>query len=599
MISLRCRFGFSLCLLFLSSVGWCADLPAPAPDDTRRSAGPVAARDAPAPAAETPSGEAPRDGDSAAPPMDPVYAFLVGQVAGQRDEHRVALTHLLQGAQAARDPRLAALAAGTALVLGDVAALRRTTDLWLALAPDAVGAHRLAAYARLEAGEVSAAVGHLGRVIALAARAGEDGYSQVAHLVAGLKPPERRLRLMETLTAELPESSDAWFARALVAAGADRYEAAVAAAQRASELRPGWNPPRLLQVRMLLKRQDRKQARQVLEAFVAESPENQELHLLYAQLLVDEQAFSRAREVYERILRGAPREPDVLFALGILSLELEDAQGARDYFTRLHETGKHRHTSAFYLGRVEEQADNPEAAISWYRSVGGEHATDAQIRIALMRAEQGKVERAREILQRLRDRWPEKAPMFYLIEASTLSELDRPRAAMAVYDEALAAFPGDHELRYARGLHALSLDRLDIMEQDFRAILAEDPDNADTLNALGYSLAEHTERFTEALGYIERALALKPDDPAILDSMGWVQFRLGNSEQALEYLRRALAPMPNGEIAAHLGEVLWTLGRHEEARSTWKTALDQEPDHEYLLRVIGRYQSAPAAPRAP
>lgn len=179
--------------------------------------------------------------------------------------------------------------------------------------------------------------------------------------------------------------------------------------------------------------------------------------------------------------------------------------------------------------------------------------------------------------------------MIYLVEGTILAERDRPQEAMEVYDEALEAFPSDHDLLYARGLHAFSLGRLDAMEDDFKAILAEDPEDAEALNALGYSLADRTERFAEALSYIERALALKPDDPAILDSMGWVQFRLGNPEQALDYLRKALAAMPDGEIAAHLGEVLWTLGRHDEARRTWKAALDQDPEHEYLLRVISRH----------
>jgi len=289
------------------------------------------------------------------------------------------------------------------------------------------------------------------------------------------------------------------------------------------------------------------------------------------------------------MLRDAPKAPDALFALGILSLQMEDLEAARDYLIQLHATSERQNDSAYYLGQVEELAGNPEAAVSWYWKVAGEHAVDARVRVALMRAKQGKVERARELLQQLRHQWPEDAPMIYLVEGTVLADMDRPDAAMAVYDEALGAFPGDHDLLYARGLHAFSLDRLDRMESDFKAILAEDPESAETLNALGYSLADRTERFAEALSYIERALALKPDDPAILDSMGWVQFRLGNSEQALEYLRKALALMPDGEIAAHLGEVLWTLGRHDEARSTWEAAMDREPDHEYLLRSIGRY----------
>jgi len=526
-----------------------------------------------------------------------IYAVLVGQIAAQRGDLEMGFVHFLRGARLARDPRLAELAANAVLMLDSATAMQQTADLWLDLSPQAIGAHQLATYARLKADDVPAAVEHLWHIIALAEAEGGDGYGRVAHLVSKLELPDRRLQLMEALTSEEPESADAWFAQAIVAAGADQYEAAVDAARRASDLRLGWNLPRIFLVQLFLNHGDRKQARQVLEAFLNESPDDQKLRLFYAQLLIDEREFFHARSLFEQMLRDAPKAPDVLFALGILSLQVEDLEAARGYLTQLYATGERRGDSAYYLGQAEELADNPAAAVSWYQKVAGEHAVDARVRIAMMRAKQGKVELARELLHQLRDQWPEEALMIYLVEGTILADLDRPGAAMAVYDEALEAFPSDHDLLYARGQHAFSLDRLDVMENDFKAILTEDPDSAEALNALGYSLADRTERFTEALSYIERALALKPDDPAILDSMGWVQFRLGNSEKALEYLRKALVLMPDGEIAAHLGEVLWTLGRHDEARSTWEVALDREPDHEYLLRSISRYNFTRSGPQ--
>lgn len=522
---------------------------------------------------------------------DLIYEILVGQVARQRGEHRMAFTHFLRGADVAKDPGLAELAASAALALDDNEAIRQAADVWLDLTPDAIGAHQLAAYARLQADDVPAATEHLRRVIALAEEAGKDGYGQAARLISKLKLPERRLKLMETLTAEDPQSADAWFARAVVAAGADKHEDAVAAAQRASKLRPDWNQPRIFLVQLLLSHGDREQARETLESYVADNPDDQGLRLLYAQLLVDEQEFSHARNVFEHMLSKAPKEPDVLFALGVLSLQLEDLEAARDYFIQLRDTGERLGDSAFYLGQVEELAENSESSLSWYRKVEGEHALDAQVRIAYIRAKQGKVERAREILHQLRDQWPEDASTLFLIEAAMLSDLDLLGEAMDVYNEALKALPGNPELLYARGLHALSIGRLDIMEADLKAIIASDPENAEALNALGYSLADHTERYTEALSYVERALALKPDDPAVLDSMGWVQFRLGKPEKALEYLKKAVALMPDGEISAHLGEVLWSVGRREEAWNTWEGALARDPDHEYLLRVIGRHKS--------
>jgi len=588
MTSMRSRFSFYLFLLLLPSVAGCTGL-LPKSRDGAIARAPTKSDQVREAVAQPATGK-PKMAPASELTPDLVYSVLAGQVAKQRGEYRAAFTHFLDAARLARHPELAELAARAALTLDDMAAVQEAADAWLDLDPDSIGAHQLAAYARLEADDVRAATEHLRRIIALAAREGEDGYGQAARLVSKLKVPDRRLKLMETLTSEEPESADAWFARAVVAAGADRHQDAVDAARRASELRPDWNQPRIFLVQLLLSHGDRKEARKTLEGFVTASPNDHGLRLLYAQLLVDEQEFSLARDVFEHMLRNTPKEPDVLFALGVLSLQLEDLEAARDYFIQLRDTGERQDDSAYYLGQVEELAENSETALSWYRKVEGEHARDARVRIAQMRAEQGNVQRAQEILQQLRDQWPEDAPMLYLIEAAILAERDLSHEAMEVYDEALDAFPDNPDLLYARGLHALSLNRLDIMESDFKAIIAKDPDHADALNALGYSLADQTERFSEALSYIERALTLKPDDPAVLDSMGWVQFRLGNLEKARDYLRRALDAMPDGEIAAHLGEVLWSMGRRDEAWRTWEDALSREPDHAYLLRVIGRHR---------
>jgi tetratricopeptide (TPR) repeat protein len=521
---------------------------------------------------------------------DMLYSVLVGEVARQRGDHRIAFTHLLLAAQLTRDPGLAEQAAREALVLNEVEAISRAIDVWLEIAPDSMTAQQIAAYVRLEANDVSGAMGHLRRLIDLASQEGENGFLRAARLVHKLRPPERRLELMKTLTDDEPENADAWFARALVAAGAERFEDAAKASRRAADLRPGWNEPRIFLVQVLQDQGKEEEAHATLEGFVAEMPDDQGLRLLYAQMLVDEKEFSRARDVFEFMLHDAPKEPDVLFALGILSLQLDDLDAARGYFTRLNETGERTEDAVYYLGQVEELAENLDQAASWYAKVEGDHALDASVRVARIEARRGGVDQARERLQQLRDQSPDQAVLIYLAEAEILADLGRNREAMTVYDAAVEANPDNTQLLYARALYAVGLDRMDILERDLRAILAKDPDHADALNALGYSLADRTDRSAEALALIERALALKPDDPAVLDSMGWVHFRLGNLAQAERYLRRAVDKLPDGEIAAHLGEVLWAIGKKDEAWKVWEGALALDPDHEYLLRTIGRHR---------
>jgi tetratricopeptide (TPR) repeat protein len=521
---------------------------------------------------------------------DLVYSVLVGQISAQRGNQRMAFTHFLHAAQLAVAPDLAELATRSALALGDRDAVQRSLDIWLELAPESLAAHQIAAYAYLEADDVPGALKQLREVITLAGKEGRDGFMRVARLVSKLPSPERRLEVMQALTADQSQNADAWFATAMVAAGADRYDEAVAAARRASDLRPDWNEPRVFLVRVLVAQGKSDKARETAEAFVAKNPDDHALRLLYAQLLVEEQDFSHARNVFEYLLRDKPKEPDVLFALGVLSLQLDDLAAARQYFKRLRDTGKRQGDSAYYLGQVEEMAKNVETAVSWYGRVEGEHALDAQVRIARVRAEQGDVGRAREILQQLRDQYPDDAVSLYLAEAEILRGIKQPQEAMRVYDEAIAANPRDADILYARALQAVAIDRMDILERDLKTIIENDPQHADALNALGYSLADRTERYDEALSYIKRALALKPDDPAVLDSMGWVQFRLGHKKEALKYLRRAADKMPDGEIAAHLGEVLWSMGQHDQAQAVWDKALTENPDHEYLLKVIGRHR---------
>jgi tetratricopeptide (TPR) repeat protein len=160
---------------------------------------------------------------------------------------------------------------------------------------------------------------------------------------------------------------------------------------------------------------------------------------------------------------------------------------------------------------------------------------------------------------------------------------------MAVYEEGLTAFTDNEELLYSRSLTAEKMGRIDMMEQDLKRILQRDPNNARALNALGYTLADRTDRYQEAYGYIERAFKQRPDDIAILDSMGWVLYRLGRLDEAQEYLRRAAAQIRDGEIAAHLGEVLWAAGKRDEARQIWEEALKFAPDHEVLQQTIQRF----------
>jgi tetratricopeptide (TPR) repeat protein len=325
-----------------------------------------------------------------------------------------------------------------------------------------------------------------------------------------------------------------------------------------------------------------------LQQSVKASPDNLKLRNAYARTLVDLNKPAEAFKQYKILHQQKPDNADTIYALGILSIQLEKLQDAKLYLNELVDRRQRKDEASYYLGVIAEEEDAWETALDWYSRVEGEKQADAQVRIASILADSGSLDEARETLQRLRVGQSHHHLKFYMIEAELLRRHREYQAAHEVYTTAMELFQDNADLLYARGLNAADLDRVDLLEQDLRKILSTQPDHADALNALGYTLADKTDRLAEAKTYIERANTLKPDNPAILDSLGWVEFRLGNLQQALDYLRQASTLSQDAEIASHLGEVLWQMGEKDEAISIWKAALERDPDNRFIQPVMQR-----------
>lgn len=520
-----------------------------------------------------------------------VYTALVAEVALQRGDYAAAFEHFLAAAQLAQEPSLAERAVRSALNTDRPEAARQALDLWTELEPDAPKAHQLSAFLALEAGNRSIAMASLQRVIELGGVPGQ-GYLQAAQILGRLPDPSDRLALMRELVDALDADSDpdAQYALATLAAAAGEDDAAMQLAERASVLRPGWTDPKLFLVRLLVGMEQPEQAQAALERYIIQAPEDAELKLMKAQLHMDAEESEQALAVFNELLERTPERPDILFAAAVLALDIRDLDAAREYLEALKRLGKRPNDVAFLLGQVEEQAGNSKAARGLYDEVRGQNRINAQVRIARLYAKDGDVQRARELFQQLRDQYPGQTSAFYLLEGEMLRDQGLAQQALGVYDLALGQEPDNADLLYARAMLAVGMGQVASLERDLRRILIADPDHVDALNALGYTLADRTDRFDAAASLIERALQLRPDDPAILDSMGWVLYRQGQPEKAEGFLRQALDQGFDAEIAAHLGEVLWALGRQDEARAIWRHALDEAPDHEYLLRVLSRFR---------
>ncbi len=320
---------------------------------------------------------------------------------------------------------------------------------------------------------------------------------------------------------------------------------------------------------------------------IADYPENTELRLQYARLLGAEGDYSGARAQFAILLELEPNNPDMISTAALLDFELELYDAALAKFLQLIALEARLDEAFYYVGRIQAADDRYSEAIEAFASVGpSREFRDAKVRAAQVLIDTAFASDIRQFFDAQRRTYPSSAEQLFLLEAESLR--DWSGESLEAYDRGLAAFPQSFSLLYGRAMIHESEGSLWAMEQDLRRILAQDPNHAATLNALGYSLTNRTQRYEEAAVLIERALALSPGDPAIMDSLGWVYYKLGQYVQSESLLREAHAALPDPEVAAHLGEVLWAQGREVEAKDVWQEGLNRVSDHPIILEAIDR-----------
>ncbi len=521
-----------------------------------------------------------------------LYDIMVGEFAWQAGDLNQAVRHYLRAAKRSRDPAVAEHAAKLALQSTDHPDALEAARLWVALNPEDLGAQQAAAILNLRAGQTEQAVKHFRRLLAgVEKRRAGAGYLLVTNLLQREQDKARALAAAEALFGTQPQDPEAIFAYAVLANNAGRHELAARQAERAIAARPDWPGAWALYVQAMAAQQKLDPALAGLRQAVQKHGGNARLRVVLARALVENQRYDEAKGQFELLLKLNPDDGEVIYPLALLALNMHDESTAQRYLKRLLKLNYRSDEARFYLGQLAEKAKRYPEARRWYGEVTGEEqGVEARIRLAVVTAKEGDVEGARAILARLRSENRDLAVRLYLAEGEVLRDAGRIDAQVELLSTALDEYPGNVDLLYARALTAEKLDRIDWLERDLRQILADSPDNAAALNALGYTLADRTDRHQEALGYIQRALELEPDDPAILDSMGWVLYRLGRSVEAVDYLRKALALGHDAEIAAHLGEVLWVAGDTEEAKRVWAEALKTAPDAPVIRKTMERLQ---------
>ena len=535
-------------------------------------------------------------GASALPPPrhtlneDVLYKLLVGELASHRGDLSVSLENYLEVARETGDAGVAARAVKFAVfVRADESALE-AARLWNEADPSSIEARRALASLLIRTGDIDEAVQYLDEIVKGLTDPPGTGFHYAADLLAAEKDIESAAAAMRQLVRGYEDDAVAQFAFARLLLRIGQFEEASAVIHRAYELDPDDERIAILRARVRQRVDDVEGALNVLVEFLERVPDSSMARMAYARMLVDTKHYEQARAEFEHLVAEEPENDDTRYALGLLLLQMERLDAAMQQFERLADRNSRQDAAYYYLARIAESQQRFDDAIASYRRVQrGEHRLNAQIRIAVLLAERGELDAARRHLHGIRSENTQEAMRIDHAEAGLLTRAARYDEAMAVYDASLEEFPGNSDLLYARGMLAVKMDRLDLLERDMRAIISREPDNADALNALGYTLADRTDRYEEAYALIKRAIELKPDDHYIVDSLGWVLHRMGRHQEALTQLRRAMSLNPDPEIAAHLGEVLWVLGNKVEARAVWSTALEAAPDDERLLDVIERF----------
>lgn len=553
---------------------------------THRAA-PPAAKPAPSPSAAKPAPVT----ASNAHEKDPVYWVLVGEMAAQRSDADLAVRAYLKASRLSSDPAVARRAVGIALSEGSDQDALEAAERWAALAPDKDEALRVLGVMYLRTGHMDEARRTITQAIEKDSGGVGNGFLDIRPLLLGEVSDEPKvLDIIDGLRHKHASVPEAQYTYASLALAAGKVDAALAAVKRALKLAPGWAEAQSLYAHALLQHGDTDKALDVMLDAVHENPDDQSLRVSYGKMLLQAGRTGEAKGVFRRLLKRHPHSADALYALGLISMQQGNYKESRHYFMRTLQVPGHRQDALYQLGELARRQGKDREALNWFLQVqGGAHVYGAQIGIARALADMGQMQAARDHLEQLRKQNPGLAVQLYLVEGELLISHRDYQQAYQLYGKALSAQPHDLDLLYARALAAEHVDKVDQAEQDLREILKQRPKDAAALNALGYTLANRTHRYQEAYKYISEAYKLSPDNPAVIDSMGWVYFRMGDYKKAEKYLRRAHRLTSDPEVAAHLGQLLWVTGRKAQARKVWQTAHRANPENRALKQTMERF----------
>ena len=536
---------------------------------------------------------APKKDDVSLPLQDLTEPVLMGllmaEIAAQRDSSGYAAQTYVDLAKRTRDPRIARRATEIANYARLPNLALESARIWYDAEPGSTLALQTVSGLLIGARRVEEAEPYLVKLFASNDLAATNGFLQINRFLSPNPDKPGNLAIVRKLASGYPSLPQAHFAVAQAAAAVDDDALALDEARRAGQLKPDWDLPAIFEAQLLqAKAPAEAQAR--LGAYLQKYPGSREAGLNYARLLVLDKKGPEARAQFLSLLTAFPDSPEVLYSVGLLSVQLKDYDAGGTYLSRLLQTRfRDKDGVRFTLGQLAEEKKDFPGALKWYSQIeSGQQFIPSRLRYAQILSKQGKLSEARDFLRKVNA--GEQQTQMLIAEAQLLREANQNAEAFKILNQALESQPDQPDLLYDHALTAEKLERYDILEANLTKLIGIRPDNAHAYNALGYSFAERNVRLEEARKLIEKAMILAPEDLFIVDSLGWTFYRMGDYPRAIENLRRAWNGRPDGEIGAHLGEVLWVSGDRAGAERIWQEAVKNSPDNEALQKTIKRFK---------
>ena len=524
---------------------------------------------------------------------DQLYRAIVSELGAQQGELGEAGENYFDLAFETEDLAIVQRAVQFASVNQDSNALMQLGLLWARLDPDNPRPHLLLGLQFLETGRFEQALTYMGRVLELG---GNIDFSTLAGRAGELDSRTRSVLIenLERLSDQFPENTSIRISLVQLMAQNGLFERALQ--QLDVVYQDVEKTPNLLLLEAQI--EDSMQRPEAALATLEESldlfPDNLGLRLSYARRLIRARQYEAAHSQFEIMMEQNPEDWETLYNIGLLDLEMDNWPGAVGIFNQLIANDQRVDESYFYLGYIYAQQDNLARAIQNFRQVriGTENFLAAQQQATRYAIELGQLDEAHDWLEEISSGQPRLEITLTTFESAALIQNGHNDRALALLDRALNKYPNETDLLFARVLLYDSLQDREGSERDLRQIIRMKPDDSQALNHLGYMLADQTTRYEEALQLLERAIEIAPDEPAIIDSLGWAQYKMGMFEEALANLRRAYAVFPDHEVASHLGEVLWQMGRTDEAREIWQQGLQAQPDSPIITEAMERLTPA-------